>query len=80
MQTLLRIHFMQQWFKLSDPAMEEALHDVPAFRDLPTCPIGMSTSPANQASCAFAICWSATSWPNRFWLRSMRCCRPKGCS
>ena len=30
---LLRIHFMQQWFKLSDPAMEEALHDVPAFRD-----------------------------------------------
>ena len=32
-QTLLRIHFMQQWFNLSDPAMEEALHDVPAFRD-----------------------------------------------
>ena len=31
--TLLRIHFMQQWFKLSDPSMEEALHDVPAFRD-----------------------------------------------
>ena len=30
---MLRIHFMQQWFKLSDPAMEEALHDVPAFRD-----------------------------------------------
>lgn len=24
---------MQQWFKLSDPAMEEALHDVPTFRD-----------------------------------------------
>ena len=32
-QTMLRIHFMQQWFKLSDPQMEEALHDVPAFRD-----------------------------------------------
>jgi transposase, IS5 family len=30
---LLRIHFMQQWFTLSDPAMEEALHDVPLFRD-----------------------------------------------
>ena len=29
----LRIHFMQQWFTLSDPAMEEALHDVPLFRD-----------------------------------------------
>ncbi|MBY0411220.1 MAG: transposase, partial [Burkholderiaceae bacterium] len=32
-QTLLRIHFIQQWFKLSDPATEEALHDVLAFRD-----------------------------------------------
>ena len=27
--TMLRIHFMQQWFGYSDPAMEEALHDVP---------------------------------------------------
>ena len=31
-QTMLRTHFMQQWFTLSDPAMEEALHDVPLFR------------------------------------------------
>ena len=30
-QTMLRIHFMQQWFGLSDPAMEEALHDVPLY-------------------------------------------------
>ena len=32
-EAMLRIHFMQQWFTLSDPAMEEALHDVPLFRD-----------------------------------------------
>jgi IS5 family transposase len=31
--TMLRIHFMQQWFTLSDPAMEEALCDVPLFRE-----------------------------------------------
>jgi IS5 family transposase len=31
---MLRIHFMQQWFTLSDPAMEEALHDVPLFRQI----------------------------------------------
>jgi len=31
--TLLRIHYMQQWFGLSDPAMEEALHDVPLCRE-----------------------------------------------
>ncbi|RYF00183.1 MAG: IS5 family transposase [Comamonadaceae bacterium] len=32
-EAMLRIHFMQQWFNLSDPAMEEALHDVPLFRE-----------------------------------------------
>jgi transposase, IS5 family len=32
-RTMLRIHFMQQWFTLSDPSMEEALHDVPLFRE-----------------------------------------------
>jgi IS5 family transposase len=32
-ETMLRIHYLQQWFGLSDPAMEEALHDVPLFRE-----------------------------------------------
>jgi IS5 family transposase len=32
-ETMLRIHFMQQWFGLSDPAMEEALFDVPRYRE-----------------------------------------------
>jgi transposase, IS5 family len=33
LETMLRIHFMQQWFTLSDPAMEEALHDMAMFRE-----------------------------------------------
>jgi IS5 family transposase len=32
-ETMLRIHYLQQWFGLSDPAMEEALHDMPVFRE-----------------------------------------------
>jgi IS5 family transposase len=32
--TMLRIQFIQQWFTLSGPAMEEALHDVPLFREI----------------------------------------------
>ena len=32
-ETMLRIHFLQQWFGLSDPAMEEALHDVSVYCD-----------------------------------------------
>ena len=30
-ETMLRIHFLQQWFGLSDPAMEEALHDIALY-------------------------------------------------
>ena len=30
-EALLRIHFMQQWFTVSDPAMEEALLDTPLY-------------------------------------------------
>ena len=32
LETMLRIHFMQQWFNLSDPGMEDALYDVPCMR------------------------------------------------
>jgi IS5 family transposase len=32
-ETMLRIHFIQQWFNLSDPAMEEALYDMALFRE-----------------------------------------------
>lgn len=29
--TMLRIHFMQQWFTLSDPGMQEAFFDTPLY-------------------------------------------------
>ncbi len=32
-ETMLRIHFLQQWFGLSDLAMEEALFEVSLYRD-----------------------------------------------
>ena len=30
--TMLRIHFLQQWYGLSDPGMEEALYEIPTLR------------------------------------------------
>ena len=33
LMTMLRTHFMQQWFSLSDPAMEEAFFDTPLYRE-----------------------------------------------
>lgn len=32
LETMLRVHLMQNWFSLSDPAMEDALYDMPALR------------------------------------------------
>jgi IS5 family transposase len=44
-RTLLRIHFMQQWFGLSDPAMEEALYDVPMYREFAGLDNGLERLP-----------------------------------
>ena len=43
--TMLRIHYMQQWFGLSDPAMEEALHDVPMYREFAGLDAGITRLP-----------------------------------
>jgi transposase, IS5 family len=44
-ETMLRIHYLQQWFSLSDPAMEEALHDTPVFREFARIGEGVSRLP-----------------------------------
>lgn len=42
---MLRIHFMQQWFGLSDPAMQEALHDIPLYRQFAGIALGEDCLP-----------------------------------
>ena len=32
LETMLRIYFMQQWYALSDPAMEDALYEIESMR------------------------------------------------
>lgn len=44
-ETMLRIHYLQQWFALSDPAMEEALHDMPVFREFSKLAEGQARLP-----------------------------------
>ena len=43
--TMLRIHCMQQWFGLADPAMEEALHDVPLYCAFASVDAGLTRLP-----------------------------------
>jgi IS5 family transposase len=44
-ETMLRIHFLQQWFGLSDPAMEEALHDTSLYCEFARLDPGMMRLP-----------------------------------
>ena len=44
-EIMLRIHFMQQWFSLSAPAMEEALYDTPLYCGFARLDPGMSHLP-----------------------------------
>ena len=44
-ELLLRIHFLQQWFGLSDPAMEKALYDIPLYRQFAGLDLGNSRLP-----------------------------------
>ena len=42
---LLRIHFLQQWFSLSDEAVEDALHDVQIYRAFAGIDLGATRIP-----------------------------------
>jgi len=42
---MLRIYFMQQWFNLSDPAMEDALYDSESMRRFAGIDLGADTVP-----------------------------------
>ena len=43
--TMLRLHLMQQWFGLSDPAMEEALWETPLLRGFAGIELGTDRIP-----------------------------------
>ena len=42
---MLRVHFLQHWYGYSDPAMEDALHDMPALRRFAGLDAGESRMP-----------------------------------
>ena len=45
LETMLRIHFLPQWFGLSDPAMAESLHDTPLYCEFVRLDAGMARMP-----------------------------------
>ncbi len=45
LEKMLRIYFMQQWFNLSDPAMEDALYDIESLRRFAGIELGQDEVP-----------------------------------
>jgi IS5 family transposase len=50
---MLRIYFLQQWFNLSDPAVEEALYDSQAMRRFVGIGLGREPVPDETTVCRF---------------------------
>ena len=50
---MLRIHFLQHWFNLSDPAAEEALYDSRAMRNFVGIDLGEEPVPDETTICKF---------------------------
>jgi IS5 family transposase len=53
LERMLRIYFLQQWFNLSDPAVEEALYDSRAMRAFVGIDLGREGVPDETTVCKF---------------------------
>ena len=53
LERMLRIYFLQQWFNLSDPGVEEALYDSAAMRDFAGIDLGHEGAPDETTICRF---------------------------
>jgi IS5 family transposase len=52
-ERMLRIYFLQQWFNLSDPAVEEALYDSVGLRQFVGIDLGQEPVPDETTVCKF---------------------------
>jgi len=52
-ERMLRLYFLQQWFNLSDPAVEEALYDSMAMRRFVGIDLGREPVPDETTVCRF---------------------------
>ena len=53
LETMLRVHLMQNWFGLSDPAMEEALYEIASMREFARLDAAEGDSRRDAPSCSF---------------------------
>jgi IS5 family transposase len=53
LERMLRIYFLQLWFNLSDPAVEEALYESVSMREFVSIDLGQDAAPDETTVCKF---------------------------
>ena len=69
LERMLRIYFLQLWYNLSDPAVEEALYGSAAMRSFAGIDLGQQAAPDETTVCKFRqynrhckpFVWTATA-------------------
>jgi transposase, IS5 family len=69
MERMLRMYFLQQWFNLADPAVEDAMYESPGMRSLSALIWGKSPCRTKPRFASFATCWRRTTWAGQCWRR-----------
>jgi IS5 family transposase len=69
LERMLRVYFLQQWFNLSDPGLEEALYDSVVMRQFVGIDLGQSQCRTKPQCASSVTCWKSTAWAERFCRR-----------
>jgi len=63
LERMLHIHFLQQWYALPDPGVEEALYDSAAMRRFVGIDLGQEGASTRLWCASSGTCWRSTVWP-----------------
>src|SRR5438132_3505368 len=61
-ERMLRIYFLQQWFNLSDPGVEEALYDSAVMRQFVGIDLEVFWMMSGNRSLAVQLIWNLAGW------------------
>lgn len=78
LETMLRIHLLQNWFSLSDTAIEDALYEITPMRQF-TRLTSSAPIPKDTTNMNFRHLLESINWPLRSSRSSMVICKKKAC-
>jgi len=80
LEKMLRIYFLQQWFNLADPAVEEVLYDSASLRQFVGIDLGAEPVPDETTVCKFRHLLEANHLGEEILGTVNLTCKPKECA